>query len=134
MLHSTIPAVQNLYCLITSFFFFFVALKVLSLPFHLNLLYFLLGRKKKKKKPNLNLGLFMVFLNRPMPGNMEESKEVLFKIHSAKQSFVIISLKPVKNYSSRVSQDTLDKNGAKTTFLAMPQAQNQFRLPDLAPN
>lgn len=104
MLLSTIPAAQNLYYLII--FLFFAALKVLSLPFHLNLFYFLL----EKKKPNLNLGLFMVFLNLPMPRNMEESKEVLFKIHSAKQSFVIISLKPVKNYSSPVSQDIPDKN------------------------
>lgn len=76
----------------------------------------------------------MVFLNLPMPRNMEESKEVLCKIHSAKQSFVIISLKPMKNYSSPVSQDTPDKNGVKKTFLPMLWAQNQLRLPDLAPN
>lgn len=76
----------------------------------------------------------MVFLHLPMPRNMEESKEVLFKIHSAKQSFVIISLKPVKIYSSPVSQDPPDKNGAKTTFPAMPWAQNQLKLPDLAPS
>lgn len=76
----------------------------------------------------------MVFLNLPMPRNMEESKEVLFKIHSAKQSFAIVSLKPVKNYSSPVSQDTPDKKGAKNTFLAMLQAQNQLKQPDLAPN
>lgn len=55
----------------------------------------------------------MVFLNLTMPRNMEDSKELSFKIHSAKHSFVIISPKPMKNYSSTMSEDTFDKNGVR---------------------